>query len=116
MRAGSPETDHADPSTPRDPVTPPGWDVSPREGCEGRPRDQSAAPGRMERTLWRGEPQEGTDGRPARVGDRTDPCREQGPEDGRVSACTSRCGAGAGNVTRAGPPKGGTAAHGGNAL
>jgi len=70
----------------------------------------------MGRTLWRGEPQEGLDGRSARVGDRTSPCREESPEADRVLVCTSRCGARAGNDRRAGPPRGGTAAHGEEAL
>jgi hypothetical protein len=70
----------------------------------------------MGRKLWRGEPQEGIDGRSARVGDRTSPCREESPEANRVLVCTSRCGARAGNDRRAGPPRGGTAAHGEEAL
>jgi hypothetical protein len=113
-RAGSPETDQANPAAPRSPEVQVGRDVIPPKDERAGIVTTSDGPDGLGGTLWRGKAQEGIDGSTSLVGVErqhglvagTRPCRRL-----LLDRPSPSGGGSAGNVRRARTPRGAPLAH-----
>jgi len=117
MRAGSPETGQADPFDPRSPEVQAGRDVIPPKDERAGIVTTSDGPGGWGEGSGEVKPRKvSTAGLLRETGDSTNSSRERGPEGGRFRSLSPRGGRTAGNVRRAGTPRGAPLAHEENTL